>query len=283
MRLFMIQHDCGHVDFFRSRRSNDWLGRIIGILTLTPYDYWRRTHAAHHATSGNLDRRGMGDVTTLTVQEFRRLSWLGQLRYRLHRHPAVMFGIGPVYLFFLQNRIPGGLVRAGREPWLSAMATNAGIVVLAGGLIWLVGVQQALLLYVPVAVLAASVGVWLFYVQHRFEATFWARAADWDAREAALHGSSYYDLPPILSWMTANIGVHHVHHLSSRIPYYRLPEVLRDHPELKSTGRLTVGESFRCVPLVLWDEEKQRMVSFRELRRTADPLCKMKQPQSESP
>jgi acyl-lipid omega-6 desaturase (Delta-12 desaturase) len=269
VRLFMIQHDCGHGAFFRTRRTNDWVGRIIGVLTLTPYDYWRRTHAAHHAGSGNLDRRGMGDITTLTVREFRALSRWNRFRYRLYRHPAVLFGLGPFYLFFVQHRFPSGLLREGWQPWMSTMATNAGIALLAAGAIWLIGIGPFLLLHLPVAMLAASIGVWLFYVQHQFEETFWASDQAWDAREAALHGSSHYDLPAPLRWFTANIGIHHVHHLASRIPYYRLPEVMRNHPELHDIGRLTLAESIRCVPLVLWDEAEKRLISFGELRSRA--------------
>jgi omega-6 fatty acid desaturase (delta-12 desaturase) len=267
LRLFMIQHDCGHGSFFRSRRGNDWVGRVLGVLTLTAYDYWRRMHAAHHAGAGNLDRRGMGDIKTLTVAEYHALSVGGRLRYRLYRHPLVMFGLGPSYLFFVQNRLPSGMLQAGWQPWLSTMLTNAGIVVLAGAAIWLVGIGHFALLYVPVAVVAASVGVWLFYVQHQFEETVWAKGQDWNAQEAALHGSSHYDLPGILRWFTANIGVHHVHHLASRIPYYRLPQVMRDHPRLKEVSRLTLLESLGCVRLVLWDEARQRLISFPEMRR----------------
>jgi omega-6 fatty acid desaturase (delta-12 desaturase) len=179
VRLFMIQHDCGHGAFFRTRRANDWVGRVISVLTLTPYDYWRRTHAAHHAGSGNLDRRGMGDIDTLTVREYQALSRFGRLRYRIYRNPVVMFGIGPAYLFLLQNRIPSGLVRAGWQPWASAMATNAAIALLAAGAMWLVGVKEFLLLYLPVTVLASSIGVWLFYVQHQFEDTVWAKDPAW--------------------------------------------------------------------------------------------------------
>jgi acyl-lipid omega-6 desaturase (Delta-12 desaturase) len=266
VRLFMIQHDCGHGAFFPTRKANDWVGRIIGVLTLTPYDYWRRTHAAHHASSGNLDRRGMGEIDTLTVGEFQDLPRWKQRRYGLYRHPAVMFGLGPLYLFFVQNRIPVGLLRAGWQPWISVMATNAAIAVLVAGAIWLLGLQSFLFLHLPVAMLAASIGVWLFYVQHQFEETSWVKNAAWDVHEAALHGSSYYDLPGVLRWFSANIGAHHVHHLASRIPYYRLPRVMQDHPQLQNVGRLTLAESFRCVPLVLWDEEQKRLISFRELR-----------------
>jgi acyl-lipid omega-6 desaturase (Delta-12 desaturase) len=267
LRLFMIQHDCGHGAFFRSRRSNDWTGRVIGILTLTPYDYWRRTHAEHHASAGNLDRRGIGDIDTLTVREYHALSPWGRLRYRLYRHPFIMFGLGPFYLFFMQYRLPFGLMRAGWQPWVSTMATNAAIASLAAAAISLVGLTTFLLLYVPVTLVAGSLGVWLFYVQHQFENTTWTDGQSWSPQEAALHGSSHYELPGVLRWFTANIGVHHVHHLASRIPFYRLPEVMRDMPELKDVSRLTLAQSLGSVRLVLWDELQRRLISFAEMRR----------------
>ena len=266
VRLFMIQHDCGHGSFFRQRAANDWVGRVIGVLTLTPYDFWRHTHAIHHATSGHLERRGIGDVDTLTVQEYQSLSFWGRLRYRTYRHPLVMFGIGPAYLFLLQHRLPVGLFRGGWWPWLSVMATNVAIAAIAAGLIWFIGLGPFLLVELPTILLAGSIGVWLFYVQHQFEMTFWAHEGEWTFQEAALHGSSHYDLPGILRWFTANIGVHHVHHLCSRIPYYRLPRALRDHHELGGVTRLTLLQSLRCVRLVLWDEDQRRLVSFQRVR-----------------
>jgi omega-6 fatty acid desaturase (delta-12 desaturase) len=267
VRLFMIQHDCGHGAFFHRRSTNDWVGRVLGVLTLTPYDFWRRTHAVHHSTSGNLDRRGMGDIDTLTVDEYRTRSRWGRLCYRAYRHPFVMFGVGPAYLFIVQHRLPVGLMRSGWQPWVSTMATNAAIAVLAAGMIWLVGVGPFLLVHLPIMLLAASIGVWLFYVQHQFENTAWAHDGAWNLQEAALHGSSHYALPGVLRWFTANIGVHHVHHLCSRIPCYRLPRVLRDHPGLGGIGRLTLLQSLSCVRLVLWDETRKRLVSFRDARR----------------
>ena len=267
VRLFMIQHDCGHGSFFRHRLANDWVGRVIGVVTLTPYDFWHRTHAMHHAGSGHLERRGIGDVDTLTVQEYLLLCFWGRLRYRAYRNPLVMFGIGPAYLFILRHRLPFGLLFSGWQPWLSTMATNVGIAAVAGGLIWFIGVWPFLLVQLPIILLAGSVGVWLFYVQHQFEMTFWAHEGGWSFEEAALHGSSHYDLPGILRWFTANIGVHHVHHLCSRIPYYRLPRVLGDYPELRGVSRLTLLQSFQCVRLVLWDESGRRLISFREMSR----------------
>jgi len=271
VRLFMIQHDCGHGAFFRHRRANDWVGRVISVLTLTPYDHWRRDHAAHHAGSGNLDRRGIGDINTLTVREFLALPPQRQLLYRLYRHPFVMFGLGPAYLFLLQNRLPSGMMRGGWKSWLSAMATNVAIGAVVAAMIWLVGLGPFALVHLPIMLLAASIGVWLFYIQHQFEDTYWAHDEGWNFHAAALHGSSHYDLPGVLRWFTANIGVHHVHHLSSRIPYYRLQQVLRDHPEVAAVGRLTLFQSLRCVRRALWDERKQKLVSFREMR-TSLPL-----------
>ena len=273
VRLFMIQHDCGHGSFLPSKLANDWVGRALGVLTMTPYDLWRRSHAVHHATSGNLDRRGIGDIDTLTVGEYVSRSWRGRLAYRLYRHPLVMFGLGPSYLFLIENRLPFGFMRKGAMPWLSTMSTNAGVAVAAGLLIWGVGLLPFLAVHLPVILLAATAGVWMFYVQHQFEATTWDRTPDWSQPEAALHASSHYDLPQPLRWFSGNIGVHQVHHLSSGIPFYRLREVLRDHPELAEVGRLTLWRSLGCVRLALWDEDKRRLVSFRETRATRRPAA----------
>ncbi len=269
VRFFLIQHDCGHGSFFRRRRTNDWVGRTIGVLTLTPYDYWQHSHALHHAGSGNLDRRGIGDIDTLTVREYLALSRWRRLRYRLYRHPIVMFGAGPAYLFILRHRLPIGAMRAGWQPWVSTMATNVAVAALVAAMIWLVGLGPFLLVHLPITILAASIGVWLFYVQHQFEDTFWERDPRWNFHEAAFYGSSHYDLPVVLRWFTANIGVHHVHHLCSRIPYYRLPRVMRDHPQLAAARRLTLLESLRCVRKALWDEEGRQLVSFRHMATVA--------------
>lgn len=263
-RLFMIQHDCGHASFFRNRAVSDWIGRIIGVVTLTPYDVWRRTHAAHHAAAGHLDKRGMGDVLTLTVAEYRALPPFRRLRYRLYRHPIVLFGLGPSYLFFLQNRVPVGLMRAGVRYWISAMGTNLAIAAALAVIAYFGGAAVLLTVFLPMTVVAASIGVWMFYIQHQFEQTSWDHEPAWQLHDAALHGSSHYVLPGVLRWLTANIGVHHVHHLQSRVPFYRLPEILRDHPELAEAQRLTVRESFAGVGLQLWDERGRRLVSFAE-------------------
>ena len=267
MRLFMIQHDCGHGAFLPGKRLNDWLGRAIGILTLTPYDYWQRAHAIHHATSGALDRRTIGGIDTLTVAEYRALPPLRRLGYRLYRHPLVMFGLGPAFVFLVQHRLPVGMMRGGWRPWLSTMATNLCAAALIVGLAIAFGILPFLVVYLPVVTLAAAMGVWLFFVQHQFEGTYWARDGAWEFHEAAFRGSSHYDLPAPLRWLTANIGIHHVHHLCSKIPYYRLGQVVRDEPALKPAGRLTLWQSRDCVGLALWDEASGRLISFRQMRR----------------
>ena len=270
VRLFMIQHDCGHGAFFRRRAVNDWVGRVLGVFTMTPYDYWKRNHAVHHATSGNLDRRGIGDIETLTVEEYRARSLLGRIFYRIYRNGFVIFGIGAAYLFLLQHRLPLHQMRIGWRSWVSPMATNGGIALAVAALIWLVGTGPFLLVHLPIILLAASMGVWLFYVQHQFKDVQWTRDDRWVHQDAALSGSSYYDLPGVLRWFTANIGIHHVHHLNCRIPYYQLQQVLNDHPELKKVGRLTFLESLRGVRLALWCESRRKLISFADLRQSVD-------------
>ncbi|MDZ4135856.1 MAG: fatty acid desaturase, partial [Paracoccaceae bacterium] len=216
VRLFCIQHDCGHASFFRNRKLSDWIGRSLGVLTLTPYHVWRRQHSIHHSAAGNLDKRGIGDVTTLTVAEYQALSLRARLMYRLYRNPLVLFGLGPAYLFLLQNRIPYGLTNAGWSYWTSAMGTNLMIALAVGIAAWLGGWSPLVLVFLPTWIVAASIGVWLFYVQHQFEDTHWRKGEEWQLHDAALAGSSHYDLPAPLRWLSANIGVHHVHHLYSR-------------------------------------------------------------------
>ena len=266
IRLFGIQHDCGHGSFFNNRRLSDWVGRTLGVLTVTPYDVWRRAHAIHHSHAGDLSQRGIGDITTLTVAEYRSRGWLGRLQYRAYRHPLVMFGLGPGYQFLLMNRVPMGLMKD-KRCWVSAMGTNLALAVLLGLVAWQFGWQALALVFLPSTLTAASIGVWLFYVQHQFEETHWDDGADWQLHEAALHGSSHYDLPPVLRWFTGNIGIHHVHHLYSRIPFYRLPQVLKDHTELVDCSRMTLLDSFRCARLHLWDEQARKLVSFASVRQ----------------
>lgn len=263
LRLFIIQHDCGHSAFLKNRVLSDWLGRVLGVVTLTPYDVWRRSHALHHSSSGNLGHRGMGDVHTLTVAEYQEMSPLKRLLYRLYRHPLVLFGLGPGYLFFLQNRVPLGLTGHAKY-WVSSMGTNAVIVLALYVIFYFGGVMPILLIFVPSTLLAATAGVWLFYVQHQFEETHWEADPDWDLHDAALHGSSHYVMPSVLQWFSGNIGIHHVHHLYSRIPFYRLPEVLRDHDILASSNRMTIKESLQSARLHLWDENSKKLVSFAQ-------------------
>ncbi len=269
LRLFILQHDCGHGALFSSARANDWVGRFLGLVTFTPYDYWRQAHAVHHATSGNLDRREIGEIGTLTVAEYNALSPFRRLGYRLFRHPLTLFLIGPVWLFLIQQRLPIGGVNRGWMPWYSLIGTNLGIAVIATLMIYFLGWQSFVMIALPMIVLAGSVGIWLFYVQHQFEGAYWADKDEWTHEHAALHGSSYLDLPWPLPWFSGNIGIHHVHHISSRIPFYRLPTILKDHPELRNIGHMTLWQSFKCARLKLWDEGTRRLVSFRQARQIA--------------
>ncbi|GAA6178894.1 MULTISPECIES: fatty acid desaturase [unclassified Shimia] len=269
LRLFCIQHDCGHGSFFANRDVSDWIGRGLGIVTLTPYDVWRRSHAIHHSHAGDLGHRGIGDIMTLTTEEYHQRSAFGRFLYRLYRHPLVLFGLGPSYIFILQNRLPLGFMDQGSKYWVSAMGTNVGIAVLLTAIAYFGGWQSLFLVFLPTILIAASIGMWLFYIQHQFEETEWDTSEDWSLHEAALHGSSHYDLPPILRWFSANIGIHHVHHLYARIPFYRLPEVLRDHAELKDMGRMTLRESLACAKLDLWDAGSRKLVSFKAARKMA--------------
>jgi omega-6 fatty acid desaturase (delta-12 desaturase) len=267
IRLFIIQHDCGHGSFFRSRAANDMLGFVLGVLTLTPYGYWRRTHAIHHATSGNLDQRDIGDVTTLTVKEYLRLPLWKRVRYRLYRHPLLLLGIGPVYLFVIRHRFPPNLRRTGRRGWTSVLMTNLVILAVIVVMWRTVGLQEFLKVQLPITVIAATAGVWLFYIQHQFEDTYWEKDRTWGFYAAGLRGSSFYDLPRILHWFTGNIGVHHVHHVCSRIPNYRLLECLKENPELEQVTHLTLWQSLNSIRLKLWDEDTRKLVGFQHLRK----------------
>jgi omega-6 fatty acid desaturase (delta-12 desaturase) len=267
VRLFSIQHDCGHGSFFRSPRANDRLGRVLGIFTLTPYASWRKAHAVHHATSGNLDRRGTGDITTLTVREYLSRQPWRRFTYRVYRNPFVLFGVGPAFQFLIRHRIPTGHPLRNRQEWISVLGTNAAIAGKAVAAVLILGVWPALLGYLAVVLIAAAIGVWLFYVQHQFEDTYWAADSSWDFHTAALEGSSFYDLPRFLHWLTGSIGFHHIHHLSSRIPNYRLRECFEQNPELHSVRRLSLRASAKCLTLALWDEERGSLTSFGQVRR----------------
>jgi omega-6 fatty acid desaturase (delta-12 desaturase) len=262
-RTFIIFHDCGHGSFFKSRKANEITGIVCGILTITPYHYWRHSHAIHHATAGDLDRRGTGDVMTLTVQEYQSLSPTRQWYYRFVRHPLVMFTFGAFLVFTVGHRFykPG---TGKRERW-SVHYTNLILFVLIAGLIYLIGWKAYLMIHIPVLFFMCSAGVWLFYVQHNFEGTYWERHDKWDYFTAGLQGSSFYKLPAVLQWFTGNIGFHHIHHLNSRIPNYYLPKCHRENPVFH-VRPLTLRSSLRSLRLRLWDEKNRRMVGFEALK-----------------
>ncbi|MEP2530040.1 fatty acid desaturase [Shimia sp.] len=265
LRLFVIQHDCGHGAFFRSRALSDWVGRVLGVLTLTPYDVWRRTHSIHHSGAGNLSRRGMGDIHTMTVAEYEAETPFNRFMYRMYRHPVTLFGLAPSYLFFLQNRFPLGLASQAKY-WVSAMSTNIAIFAALGVIWYFGGLMPVLLIFLPSTLIAATIGLWLFYVQHQFENAHWDQDEEWQLHDAALHGSSHYVLPKVLQWFSGNIGIHHVHHLYSRIPFYRLTEVLKDHKELAESNRMTIRESFAYAKLHVWDEKSRKLLSFAQVK-----------------
>lgn len=254
VRLFIIQHDAGHGSFFQSKKVSDWVGFFIGILTLTPYQYWQKTHAIHHATSGNLDKRGYGDINTLTVAEYRSLSPRDRFLYRVYRHPVTMFIIGPVYQFVLKHRWPYNIPSSWRREWRSVHLTNlalAAVLLVAHATI---GLKNFFLIQAPVTFISCAAGAWLFYVQHQYEDTYWEHEGKWDYFEAAIRGSSYYVLPGLLRWFTGDIGVHHIHHYNSRIPNYRLKRCFDENPEFQTARRLTFRTSLASIPLALWDE-----------------------------
>jgi len=265
VRLFILQHDCGHQALFAEKWQNDWVGRVLGIFTFTPYDYWLHNHALHHAGCGNLEHRGVGDIDTLTVDEYLELTAFRKLIYKLYRNPVTLFLIGPAYMFLLQQRVPATMMTRGWKPWVSTQGTNIGILVLTAAIIWYGGLIGFFAVWLPVVLIAGAIGVWLFFVQHQFEETIWDHPPHWSRTDSALYGSSHYDLPPVLRWFSGNIGIHHVHHLNSRIPFYRLPQILRDYPELVNINRINMIESLSTVRLTLWDENKRKLIGFSDL------------------
>jgi omega-6 fatty acid desaturase (delta-12 desaturase) len=264
VRLFIIHHDCGHGSFFKSRKANDVWGFITGVLTFTPYQLWRREHAIHHSASGDLDRRGLGSVWTLTVQEYLEASRWKRFAYRLARNPFVLFVIAPFFLFVIKHRFCRK--QASRRERHSVYWTNLAILGVAIGLSVVFGLKAYLVIQLTMAMVAGSAGVWLFYVQHQFEGVYWQRHGQWDYFAAALHGSSFYKLPRILQWFSGNIGFHHIHHLSPRIPNYNLERCHQAEPLFQTVPPVTLFSSLKSLTFRLWDEKQHRLVGFRQLR-----------------
>jgi omega-6 fatty acid desaturase (delta-12 desaturase) len=269
VRTFIIFHDCGHGSFFKSRQGNDTMGFITGILTLTPYYQWRHTHAVHHATAGDLDRRGTGDVLTLTITEYKALPWWKKFAYRTMRNPLIMFTIGSFLVFTVAHRFwrPGA---GKREVW-SVIWTNLALAAIVIGLSLTIGWKAFVLVEAPVVFIATAVGVWLFYVQHNFDRTYWERHEKWDFFKAGLNGSSFYKLPGILQWFTGNIGFHHIHHVSPKIPNYKLPQAYKENPVFHIQP-LTLLSSLKSMRYRLWDEERKMLVGFKALKGASKRL-----------
>jgi acyl-lipid omega-6 desaturase (Delta-12 desaturase) len=265
LRVFVMFHDCAHGSLLPSRRANAVLGTVLGLLVLSPFRRWRHDHAVHHATSGDLDRRGVGDIVTLTVTEYRERRWRGRVAYRLIRNPVVMFGLGPVFAMIVGPRI----VARGARPRMrnSVLGTDVALAVVIGGLCWLIGWRDFLVVWAPAALLAGSVGIWLFYVQHQFEDAYWQSGDVWSYADAALRGSSHLKLPRVLQFFTGNIGLHHVHHLNARIPNYNLRRAHDASPMFASVPTLSLWSGLRSVRFKLWDEQAGRLVTFAQARR----------------
>ncbi len=265
VRMFIIFHDCTHGSFLKSSTANNIIGFISGILTFTPYYHWRWEHSLHHASSGNLDKRGIGDIWTLTVQEYLESSFKRKLAYRLARNPLILFIIGPLFLFLIWNRWPNAA--APKRERQSVVITNLCVGLMVVGLIWAFGVQQYLIIQLMVSTVATSVGVWMFYMQHQFEGVYWERQDEWDYTAAALEGSSFYKLPRVLQWFSGNIGFHHIHHLSPRIPNYHLERCHKSEPLFQAVKPITLLSSLKCFRYRLWDEESRELVTYRRMRQ----------------
>ena len=264
VRIFIIFHDCGHGSFFKSRKANDVWGMITGVMTFTPYYMWRWEHAVHHASSGDLDRRGKGDVWTLTVQEYLESSRWKRFAYRLARNPVVLFVIAPLFLFMVRQRFP--TLKAGKRERHSMYWTNLAVLGVVAAMSAAFGWKAYLAIQVAVVALAGSAGVWLFYVQHQFEGVYWERREDWDYAAAALQGSSFYKLPKVLQWFSGNIGFHHIHHLSPRIPNYNLEKCHKAEPLFQTVPPVTLFSSFKSFTFRLWDEQCRKLVGYGHLR-----------------
>ena len=262
IRLFIIQHDCGHSSFLPSKGWNDAVGRMLSVLTFTPYEVWKREHAAHHAGSSHLERRGVGDIDLLTVREYLALSKVRRVQYRALRNPLFLILIGGPIYFFVLNRFPWGRGFPAREVWRSTVGLDIALVFVYGVLSAAMGYEIVLSVFGPVAYIASGIGVWLFYIQHQFESVQWYDKSSWDFQVASVYGSSYYKLPRILAWFTGDIGIHPLHHLSSKIPNYKLRSCLKVIPGLETLNLLTFRESLRCASLKLWDEEKSCLAGY---------------------
>lgn len=267
VRVFIIFHDCGHGSFFKSRLANDVWGFVTGLMVFTPYHHWRWEHAVHHATNGDLDRRGTGDVWTMTVSEYLAASRWRKLAYRIVRHPLVLFGLGPFFLFVIRERWPAAVAK--RRDKASVWIMNLVLLSWCAAMISCFGFWPWLVIQLTSLMTGASIGVWLFYVQHQFEDTYWERGENWDFLDAALKGSSFYRLPRLLQWFTGNIGYHHIHHLNSRIPNYNLERCHRSHPMFETVRTLTLWSSLKTLGYRLWDERNMKLISFRQLRNGA--------------
>ena len=264
LRTYIVFHDCAHGSFLRSRRGNVWLGTLCSLLVLSPFVRWRHDHAVHHATSGDLDKRGVGDVPTLTIAEYYARRWPGRLGYRLLRNPIVMFGLGPVFAMIIGPRVVARNARPRMRN--SVIWTDVALAALAAGLIWLIGVRDLLVVWAPAALLAGAVGIWLFYAQHQFEDAYWERSANWAFPDAALRGSSFLKLPRLLQFATGNIGYHHIHHLSARIPNYNLQRAHEQLHLFEEVPTLGLLDGLRAVRFKLWDEQSGRLVTFAQAR-----------------
>ncbi|WP_096201705.1 fatty acid desaturase [Bacillus sp. FJAT-45350] len=264
VRIFIIFHDCCHGSFFKNKKANNILGTITGILTIFPYEKWKREHSIHHATSGNLDKRGTGDISIMTVDEYVNASFKERLSYRLYRNPLVMFGLGPIYLLLVLNRI--NRKDPTKKERLNVYVTNVSIVAIYSLLIWAIGWQAFLLIQAPILFISGLLGIWLFYVQHQFEDAYFEDEKEWDYVKAAIDGSSYYKLPKVLQWFTGNIGYHHVHHLSPKVPNYNLEKVHESTPPLQEATTITIGSSLKAIHFRLYDEKNRTFVSFKDVK-----------------
>ncbi len=267
VRLFIIQHDCGHGSFFSSRKANDRTGIFCSLFTLTPYHYWKQNHNIHHANAGNLEHRGIGDIYTMTVQEYLSKTKWQRFKYRLYRNPLVLFIIIPTALFVILNRFPTTRAKVLKPTYPSIYYTNFLVAAIFVGMGLWVGFLNVIAIQLPITIVASTSGLWLFYVQHQYEDTYWSHDSDWDFSLAALQGSSYYKLPKVLQWFTGNIGFHHIHHLSPKIPNYNLEKCHKTSPVFQKAITLTIKSSLKSTFLTLWDENQKKLVSFRYLKK----------------